>query len=145
MACVSYCSKKAIEYKLDENQQKAVNAKRNSVVSAGAGSGKSTTMAAKVKYLVDKNISLSDLKGTMDILFKRLFINTIKETVYLLKKSGVDAKAAQFDRGEYYEFIIRIPKEANGLVFHNADTSLTSTTALARIDKKEQRKNPERS
>lgn len=69
----------------------------------------------------------------------KLFINTIKETVYLLKKSGVDAKAAQFDRGEYYEFIIRIPKEANGLVFHNADTSLTSTTALARIDKKEQK------
>jgi len=27
-----------------------------------------------------------------------------------MKKSGVDAKAAQFDRGNYVEFVIRIPK-----------------------------------
>ncbi len=45
----------------------------------------------------------------------KIFINTIKETIRLLKLSGVDAKAAQFDRGEYYEFVVRIPKESNKL------------------------------
>ena len=28
-----------------------------------------------------------------------------------MKKSGVQAQAAQFDRGKYIEFIVRIPKE----------------------------------
>ena len=45
----------------------------------------------------------------------RIFINTIRETINLLKLSGVEAKAAQFDRGEYFEFVIRIPKKANGI------------------------------
>jgi ParB family chromosome partitioning protein len=40
----------------------------------------------------------------------RIFINTIKQAIILMKKSGVDAKAAQFDRGSYVEYIIRIPK-----------------------------------
>ena len=39
--------------KLDENQLKAIIADENLLVIAGAGSGKTTTMAAKVKYLVD--------------------------------------------------------------------------------------------
>lgn len=45
----------------------------------------------------------------------RIFVNTIKESVEMLKESGVSAKAAQFDRGEYLEFIIRIPKKENCL------------------------------
>lgn len=45
----------------------------------------------------------------------RIFINTIRETINLLKLAGVEAKAAQFDRGEYFEFVIRIPKKANGI------------------------------
>ncbi len=40
----------------------------------------------------------------------RIFVNTIKQAIVLMKKSGVNAKAAQFDRGSYIEFIIRIPK-----------------------------------
>ncbi|MDQ2086007.1 nucleoid occlusion protein [Herbivorax sp. ANBcel31] len=40
----------------------------------------------------------------------RIFVNTIKQAIELMKKSGVDAKAAQFDRGSYYEFIVRVPK-----------------------------------
>ncbi|TYQ14745.1 UNVERIFIED_CONTAM: ParB family chromosome partitioning protein [Acetivibrio alkalicellulosi] len=40
----------------------------------------------------------------------RIFVNTIKQAIDLMKKSGVDAKAAQFDRGSYYEFIVRVPK-----------------------------------
>ena len=45
----------------------------------------------------------------------RIFVNTIRESVEMLKESGVSAKAAQFDRGEYLEFIIRIPKKENSL------------------------------
>ena len=62
-------------------------------------------------------------------------INTIKETIALLKQAGVEAKAAQFDRGEYYEFVIRIPKESNGLVLNNSQAKLTSTTRLATMEK----------
>lgn len=40
----------------------------------------------------------------------RIFVNTIKQAIELMKKSGVEAKAAQFDRGTYYEFIVRVPK-----------------------------------
>jgi ParB family chromosome partitioning protein len=40
----------------------------------------------------------------------RIFINTIKQAIVLMKKSGVQAQAAQFDRGKYIEFIVRIPK-----------------------------------
>jgi len=40
----------------------------------------------------------------------RIFINTIKQAIDLMKKSGLNAKAAQFDRGEYFEFVVRVPK-----------------------------------
>lgn len=41
----------------------------------------------------------------------RIFVNTIKQAVDLMKKSGLNAKAAQFDRGEYFEFVVRVPKK----------------------------------
>ncbi len=41
----------------------------------------------------------------------RIFINTIKETIKLLKLSGVDVRAAQFDKDGYFEFVVRIPKQ----------------------------------
>lgn len=43
----------------------------------------------------------------------RIFINTINEAVKIMKDSGVIAKAAQYDRDDYFEFIIRIPKKDN--------------------------------
>ena len=60
-------------------------------------------------------------KGSVKFVVKdiKIFVNTIKETISMLKNSGVEAKAAQFDRGEYIEFIVRIPKESNGLVIRN--------------------------
>lgn len=65
----------------------------------------------------------------------KIFVNTIKETISILKRSGVEAKAAQFDRGDYFEFVVRIPKEANGLVLHNTDAKMSSVSKLAHIDK----------
>ncbi|OPZ94849.1 MAG: Nucleoid occlusion protein [Firmicutes bacterium ADurb.Bin419] len=50
------------------------------------------------------------VKFTKAIRDIRIFVNTIKQAIDLMKKSGVDAKAAQFDRGSYVEFIVRIPK-----------------------------------
>ena len=50
-------------------------------------------------------------KLTRSIKDIRIFVNTVKQAIDVMKKSGVDAKAAQIDRGEYVEFIVRIPKK----------------------------------
>ena len=52
----------------------------------------------------------SDKKLTKTIKDIRIFVNTIRQAIDLMRKSGVNAKAAQFDRGEYIEFIVRVPK-----------------------------------
>ncbi len=41
----------------------------------------------------------------------RIFVNTIRQAIDTMKKSGVPARAAQIDRGEFLEFIVRIPKK----------------------------------
>lgn len=70
--------------------------------------------------------------GTVKFVIKdiKIFVNTIKETIAILKRSGVEAKAAQFDRGDYFEFIVRIPKAANGLVINNGISQITSCQQL---------------
>jgi len=40
----------------------------------------------------------------------RIFVNTIRQAIEVMRSAGVNAKAAQFDRGEYVEFIVRVPK-----------------------------------
>lgn len=54
----------------------------------------------------------SDEKGRVTKTIKdiRIFVNTIRQAIDTMKKSGVNARAAQIDRGEYLEFIVRIPK-----------------------------------
>lgn len=54
--------------------------------------------------------SVPERKFTKAIKDIRIFVNTIRQAIDLMKRSGVNAKAAQIDRGEYVEFIIRIPK-----------------------------------
>ena len=51
-----------------------------------------------------------DAKMTKTIKDIRIFVNTIKQAIDVMKKSGVNARAAQIDRGEYVEFIVRVPK-----------------------------------
>jgi len=74
----------------------------------------------KTEELVERVIEKYSTKLTMKESEKRIakmvkdiriFVNTIKHAVEIMKKSGVNVKAAQFDRGEYYEFIIRVPKK----------------------------------
>ncbi|MDP4180180.1 MAG: nucleoid occlusion protein [Bacillota bacterium] len=57
--------------------------------------------------------AVHEKKFTKAIRDIRIFVNTIKQAIELMKKSGVNAKAAQLDRGEYLEFVIRIPKNGN--------------------------------
>jgi len=58
------------------------------------------------KYTMQKeNEKKNNVKFTKAIKDIRIFINTIKQAIILMKKSGVDAKAAQFDRGNYVEFV----------------------------------------
>jgi len=62
------------------------------------------------RYTKNENEKKNKVVFTKAIKDIRIFINTIKQAIILMKKSGVNAKAAQFDRGSYVEFIIRIPK-----------------------------------
>jgi len=62
------------------------------------------------KYLKREKDKLPERKFTKAIKDIRIFVNTIKQAIDLMKKSGVNARAAQIDRGEYIEFIIRVPK-----------------------------------
>jgi ParB family chromosome partitioning protein len=54
-----------------------------------------------------------EYKGRMTKSIKdiRIFVNTIRQAIDTMKKSGVNARAAQIDRGEFLEFIVRIPKK----------------------------------
>jgi ParB family chromosome partitioning protein len=62
------------------------------------------------KYTRQEKEAVPERKFTRAIKDIRIFVNTIRQAIDLMKKSGVNAKAAQIDRGEYVEFIIRIPK-----------------------------------
>lgn len=62
------------------------------------------------KYSRQEKEKVPERKFTKAIRDIRIFVNTIRQAIDLMKSSGVNAKAAQFDRGEYVEFIIRIPK-----------------------------------
>jgi len=40
----------------------------------------------------------------------RIYLNTLKQAVDMMKKAGIDAKSIHTDKGNYIEYIIRIPK-----------------------------------
>lgn len=68
-----------------------------------------------VEKVIDKCLNQdrdkpTERKFTKTIKDIRIFVNTIRQAIDLMKKSGINAKAAQIDRGEYIEFIIRVPK-----------------------------------
>jgi ParB family transcriptional regulator, chromosome partitioning protein len=65
------------------------------------------------RYTKEVKEPVAEKKFTRAIKDIRIFVNTIRQAIDLMKKSGVNAKAAQIDRGEYIEFIVRIPKKEN--------------------------------
>lgn len=62
------------------------------------------------KY-VDPDMYENGKRLTRSIKDIRIFVNTIRQAIDVMKKSGVNAKAAQIDRGDFVEFIVRIPKK----------------------------------
>lgn len=63
------------------------------------------------KYTRDESSRTGEKKCTRAIKDIRIFVNTVRQAIDLMKKSGVNARAAQLDRGDYIEFIVRIPKK----------------------------------
>ncbi len=63
------------------------------------------------RFSRDEHSRPADKKYTRAIKDIRIFVNTIRQSIDIMKKAGVNARAAQIDRGEYIEFIVRIPKK----------------------------------
>lgn len=63
------------------------------------------------RYIRREAAVTSNKKVTRAIKDIRIFVNTIKQAIDIMRKSGVNAKAAQIDRGEYIEFVVRVPKK----------------------------------
>jgi len=79
--------------KLDDEQRRAViTDDTQCLLVAGAGAGKTTTMAAKVKYLVEKqNVAPQDI---IVISYTNKAVNELKERIN--KKLGIPARIATF-------------------------------------------------
>lgn len=89
----------------------------------------------RTEEIIDKAISkltaghaeASDKKRILQsIKDVRLFVNTLRQAVFMMKQSGVQAKAAQFDRGEYYEFIVRVPKKGEQVIQRSGDAVVSA-------------------
>ncbi|HHV98736.1 MAG TPA: nucleoid occlusion protein [Clostridiaceae bacterium] len=63
------------------------------------------------KYTNETNKKPAEKKCTRSIKDIRIFVNTIRQAIEIMRKSGVNAKGVQRDRGEFVEFIVRIPKK----------------------------------
>jgi ParB family chromosome partitioning protein len=73
---------------------------------------------AKTEELVERTIeritsTKIDKKKCVQGAYRDLhiFVNTLKQAIEMMKKSGVDAKASQTDMGDYVEFKIRVQKK----------------------------------
>lgn len=82
------------------------------VVEKGLNVRKTEELVQKVidKYCNPSKDTDNKARITKSIKDIRIFVNTIRQAIETMKKSGVNARAAQIDRGEYLEFIVRIPK-----------------------------------
>jgi len=63
------------------------------------------------KYTNETIKKPAEKKCTRSIKDIRIFVNTIRQAIEIMRKSGVNAKGVQRDRGEFVEFIVRIPKK----------------------------------
>ncbi|MBQ4526753.1 MAG: nucleoid occlusion protein [Clostridia bacterium] len=75
---------------------------------------------SQTEELIDKMLESKNCKkpGTYPIAEKncikdvRIFVNTVRHAVDIMKKHGVDAEATENEYDDYIEYIIHIPKEA---------------------------------
>lgn len=68
-----------------------------------------------VEVGVKKSVNETISTRQMVINEINLFVRSLKGLVNSIIRSGLIVQAAQFERKDYYEFIIRIPKKENGL------------------------------
>lgn len=69
-----------------------------------------------IEKTIDKITNIKEIKNKTIIgAYRdlRIFVNTIKQAVEMMKKSGLKAHALQYDKGEYFEFKIRVIKNKN--------------------------------
>ena len=57
-----------------------------------------------------KKIKLISKSSIRDV---RLFLNTVRHAVDVMKQSGIEAQSTESEYDEYYEYTIRIPKNRN--------------------------------
>ena len=68
-------------YSLDKEQRKAIVSNKNTLVVAGAGSGKTLTIIGKIKYLVE--VMKINYKEILCISFTNEAVNNLKERLGL--------------------------------------------------------------
>lgn len=63
------------------------------------------------KFVVNNNKKVVESNAVGSIKNIKTFVGTLKNAIDIMKRSGVDVKAGKIDRGEYIEFIVRVPKD----------------------------------
>ena len=116
---------------MNKEQQKAVLSLNDTLLIAGAGSGKTHTIINKINYLIDNNIykekeilvisftneSVNDIKRKCDkeidiTTFHKLAINIIKDENYHLAGNTLD-----YIINEYFESYAKTNKKTNQILF----------------------------
>ncbi len=64
------------------------------------------------KMLTDVSAKKEETKNTYILKDVRIFLNTIKRAITVMKNSGIDATSYQSESDAYYEYIVRIPKSS---------------------------------
>ena len=69
----------------------------------------------ETEHIVDAMLSSIDkekqeTKNTYVLKDVRIFLNTIKRAISVMKNSGIDAMSYQNESDLYYEYVVRIPK-----------------------------------
>ncbi|MDY5633978.1 MAG: UvrD-helicase domain-containing protein, partial [Treponema porcinum] len=82
------------ERTFDENQKKAITVSRNAVVSAGAGSGKTTVLAERFSYLVTEKHYNAD--QILTLTFTKKATVEMSDRIYKVLKKKAPEQAAQF-------------------------------------------------
>lgn len=65
---------------------------------------------ARVKALQEAQVPVKKPRKISFSRDVRLAINTIRQSLDMIKNSGIDCEQAEQDHEEYYEFVIRVPK-----------------------------------
>ena len=84
----------SVERTFDENQKKAITVSRNAVVSAGAGSGKTTVLAERFSYLVTEKHYNAD--QILTLTFTKKATVEMSDRIYKVLKKKAPEQAAQF-------------------------------------------------